>query len=105
MGFLDSIFGKKEKTKKYAKKSTEKNALKNYWEKNAKRWWSQPSAPYGGACDGCGKPLEKGEGYLKGSRMRCEECTENLFQYWDEADNEPNYFGYREVENALREYK
>lgn len=81
--------------------SSEKRALTYYWRENAINWWKEHESLESGACDACGMPLNKGEGYLKSRRMRCEKCTNNLIRDWDKTDNDPDYFGDSELKNAL----
>ncbi|MDD5543012.1 MAG: hypothetical protein PHX83_07530 [Acidobacteriia bacterium] len=77
-------------------------ALRNLWRIRCQWWWKQNNRSEG-LCDRCsGKTLRRGEGYLSGSSVMCEECAQRSTdeKALSELQKNPDYFGVSELRRA-----
>ena len=74
------------------------DALRRLWRFEAERSW-QASSRTEGWCDGCTAPLHRGEGYLIGSWLYCEECVNEPDPLTTLRENR-NFYGVGAVDKA-----
>jgi hypothetical protein len=70
------------------------DALCRYWKTAAEGWWDHTQR-YSAICDECNGTVSRGEGYLKGSYLACEECLRSgpLVEGLARLKSNPHYYG------------
>jgi hypothetical protein len=69
-------------------------AIRRYWRALAVAWW-QTETRQQAICDRCNDTVQRGEGYVDGSELRCDKCVRDglLKEGLEKLRGNPHYYG------------
>jgi len=69
-------------------------AIQKYWQECARKWWNDQQRSEG-FCDRCNTTINRGQGYLSGTNLICDNCLHKglLTEGLEKLKENPHYYG------------